>query len=189
MANLLTFLRLLTALPFGLAMYGETRRAAAWAAAFFLLAIATDLLDGRVARRRGTATRNTRAFDHTTDFLFVTMGLGAAALRGAIPAWLPLLIPIAFLQYVGDHRANRAGMELHPNPLGRLNGLLYFAPLGGDILARLGATPLLGPVRLLAWALVVTTVLSMADRWRRRPCVPRTARGLPSEGTGPQSLR
>jgi CDP-diacylglycerol--glycerol-3-phosphate 3-phosphatidyltransferase len=187
MANLLTFLRLLAALPFGFAMYGETRRAAAWAATFFLLAIATDLLDGRVARRRGSATRNTRAFDHTTDFVFVTMGLGAAALRGAIPVWLPLLIPVAFLQYVSDHRAERGGMVLHTNPLGRLNGLLYFVPLGGDILARLGAASLRGPVRLLAWALVVTTVLSMLDRWRRRPCHPRTARDSPSEGTEARS--
>ncbi len=45
---------------------------------------------GPIARRRGTVTALSGTFDHTSDFLFVTSGMFAGALRGAFPWILPL---------------------------------------------------------------------------------------------------
>jgi hypothetical protein len=48
--------------------------------------------------------------------------------------------------------------------LGRWNGILYFVPLGGAILVELGLDFLAEPTRWVAWALVASTVASIADR-------------------------
>lgn len=177
MANLLTLIRLLAAGPFGLAMHAASPAAARAAGLLLVVAIVTDLLDGRIARERRTTTAQSRAFDHVADFLFVMAGLLGAASRGALPVWLPLCVGAAFLQYVLDSYALHGAGVLRPNPLGRVNGILYFVPLAGDTLARLGATGLAGPARWIAWALVATTLLSMADRWWRLPRSSRRAHG------------
>ena len=48
--------------------------------------------------------------------------------------------------------------------LGRWNGILYFVPLGGALLVALGLDFLAAPTRWVAWALVVATLVSIADR-------------------------
>ena len=78
------------------------------------------------------------------------------------------------------------GRALRTSALGRYNGILYFAPLGGDILVRAGFPGLQPAVTKLVWVLVVSTVLSMAERlWavtrpsRRAPGSPAGERGDP----------
>ncbi len=164
MANAISASRLLAALPFGWLMLSVEPRAAFVAALLFGFAIATDLADGVVARRWGTQSAAGRCLDHTADFAFVTAGLAAAAARGAVPWLLPLVIAIAFLQYVLDSTLKRRSRELRMSQLGRLNGVLYFVPLGGDILVRLGLEFLAVPTRVLAWVFVGSTLLSIVDR-------------------------
>lgn len=183
MANALTAARLLLVAPFALLMARADAWSAPLAGLLFAAAIATDVLDGVLARRRGTATAAGGVFDHAVDCLFVTAGLAAAAGRGAVPWILPLLVSAAFTQYVVDSYWGRRGRALRASALGRWNGILYFAPLGGDVLVRLGLQGLAPAVTALAWALVVSTVVSMADRlWAMRPPA-RTARGSPAGGT------
>ena len=189
MANALTAARALLILPFAALMAQGDARHAALAALVLAAAIATDLLDGPLARRRGTVSAAGTAFDHTTDVLFVTGGLAAGAARGAFPWILPVLVAAAFLQYVADsywlHRARR----LRTSRLGRLNGILYFAPLAGDVLVRLGLAGLATPLRLLVWLLVLSTLVSMGERlWAVRPRAGR-APGTPAGGTGDPSPR
>lgn len=145
--------------------------AAAWlAAGAIVLAIVTDLLDGPVARRSGSASAAGRAFDHTSDFLFVTAGLVGGALRGAFPLLLPMLIAVAFAQYVVDSYWLHRQRQLRMSALGRWNGILYFVPLCGDVLVRTGVLAALGLgvlaplVPWIAWALVASTLLSIGDR-------------------------
>ncbi len=167
MAHSLTAVRLFLVVPFAYLMAGEDADSATLAALLIVAAITTDLLDGPIAKWRGTASLPGRTFDHTTDFLFVTSGLVAGATRGAFPWILPLLIAAAFAQYVMDSYWFRRQSELCMNQLGRYNGILYFVPLCGDVLIRMGWSflqPLLAPV---AWMLVVSTLLSMIQRLAR----------------------
>src|SRR5437762_5692104 len=138
MANALTTIRLILALPFAWLMASGDSWHAALAAVTLAMAIGTDLLDGPVARRRGTATAAGRAFDHGADFLFVMSGLLAGATRGAFPWILPVLVTAAFAQYVIDSYWIDHRHTLRPSRLGRYNGILYFAPLVGHILVRSG---------------------------------------------------
>lgn len=164
MANLLSVSRLLLVVPFALLIARGGAQNAVWAAVLFALAIATDLADGPLARARGTASPLGRALDHGADFLFVCAGLFAAATRGALPWLLPVLVAIAFAQYVVDSFWLHRARELRMSALGRWNGILYFVPLGGAILVELGLAFLALPNTWVAWALVASTLASILDR-------------------------
>ena len=161
MANALSAFRFVLVLPFAWTVLGGSARLAAL---FFVLAIASDLLDGRIARRRGTAGAFGRALDHGADFAFVAVGLAAAAARGLLSWLLPLLVVLAFAQYAVDSYPLHRERQLRMSALGRWNGVLYFVPVGGVILVDLGLawpTPLIAPI---AWLLVASTLASIADR-------------------------
>ena len=85
MANALTAVRLFLVLPFAFFMAHGDARSVMLALAAWVVAVTTDLLDGPIARRRGTVTALSGAFDHTSDFLFVTSGLFGGAVRGVFP--------------------------------------------------------------------------------------------------------
>ena len=164
MANALTAIRLLLVLPFAFYMAQGDRRSAILALVAWVVALITDLLDGPIARRRGTVTAWSGTFDHTTDFLFVTSGLFAGALRGAFPWILPVLITAAFAQYVIDSYWIHRHSRLRGSKLGRYNGMLYFVPTCMDILIRLGLVFLQPVLTILVWLLVLSTLVSMVQR-------------------------
>lgn len=163
-ANGVTFLRLGLAPPLVISILAEE-----WgpAALIFTLAVTTDLADGHIARRYGESTPLGGLVDHAVDATFVAAGTGALAIAGLMPAPLPPLIVLAFLQYAFDSRAG-AQRPLRGSSLGRWNGIAYYAILAVPI-AR-GAFELAWPspivVRLAAWLLVVSTLLSILDRFR-----------------------
>ena len=169
MAHLLTGVRLGLALPLAVAFARPDFLDAGLVAVFLAVALATDYADGIVARRRGTASSAGQLFDHATDCLFVTAGLTGAALAGAVPLALPVLVAVAFGQYVFDSYLVHRRKRLRMNTIGRWNGIGYFVPLVVIAAARLEAVPgltaaLMMAARLTAYALIVSTVVSIADR-------------------------
>ena len=164
LANSLTALRLFLVLPFAVFMARGDERSAVFALAVWVVALITDFLDGPIARRTGTVTALSGTFDHTTDFLFVTSGLFAGALRGAFPWILPILITAAFSQYVIDSYLVHRRARLRGSRLGRYNGMLYFVPTCMDIVIRLGWRFLKPALTILVWLLVASTLVSMGQR-------------------------
>ena len=165
MANALTAVRLILVLPFAFFMARGDHRSAALALVVWAVALLTDFLDGPMARRRGTVTSLSGLFDHTSDFLFVTSGLYAGALRGAFPWILPVLITAAFAQYAIDSYWIHRQAKLRGSKLGRYNGILYFVPTCMEIVIRLGLRFLQPLLTVLVWLLVVSTVVSMGQRF------------------------
>ena len=137
------------------------------AAGLFFLAVATDLLDGPVARKRGEVSALGGLVDHATDAFFCTVVLAALAMLDLTPVALPLLVAAAFVQYTADSKA-LAGKALRTSRIGRHNGIAYFVLAGIPITRNaLGwEWPPDGLVLLLGWLLVASTVVSMADRLR-----------------------
>ena len=169
-ANALSVLRLLLAAPCAYAIWSGSW----WSAvALFTLAVLTDVFDGIIARRRGQATPLGGLLDHSIDAVFVTTMLGALALIGVVPALLPPLVITSFAQYVWDSEALR-GAPLRASVLGRWNGIAYYALVGTVVVKNaLGLNwPSLAVVNAAGWLLVVSTLISMADRavalWRVR---------------------
>ena len=169
MANALTAVRLVLALPIAVAL-ARPELLAPWLVALLLcVAIASDYLDGPAARRAGTASSRGMLFDHSTDCLFVTSGLTGAAIAGSITPILPALIPFAFGQYVVDSYVLHRQRQLRASVLGRWNGILYFVPIVLVAASRLpfpaGFASLLRlAAGALAYLLVASTVVSMLDR-------------------------
>lgn len=170
LANAISAARLVAA-PFSLAAV----LGGAWlvAAVIFVAAVASDFLDGFVARRRGTASALGGVLDHTADAVFVTLTLWAIAYGEAqvrsdvVPGILPLFIALAFLQYLLDSKA-LAGQPLRTSVLGRINGIAYFVVVGVVVIRNaLGIGWLADEV--IYWsclAVVVSTLISMLDRLR-----------------------
>ena len=168
-AHLLTAVRLGLALPLGFAFARPDFLDAGLVAVLLAVALATDYADGIVARRQGTASAAGQFFDHGTDCLFVTAGLTGAALSGAVSLALPVLVVVAFGQYVFDSYLVHRQRRLRMSSIGRWNGIGYFVPLVVIAAARLEAVPgatsaLLLAARLTAYALIASTVVSIVDR-------------------------
>jgi cardiolipin synthase len=185
-ANGLTLLRLLAAPLLARAIL---KGSASAGGVLFLVAVATDLVDGRVARRYGEDSRLGALADHVVDAAFVTFGCAALAQRGVLPAALAPLIALAFAQYALDSRALGA-QGLRGSRLGRWNGIAYYAAVGVPVLRdALGvAWPPAPLVRALGWALLVSTLVSMADRLRRLATARRSP-GSPDRGRASRSPR
>jgi len=161
-ANGLTGLRLLAAPLLADAVLRETH---GMALALFVFGVASDLLDGWLARRDGAASALGRLLDHGCDACFVVFGLAALAARGDLTPWLAPLVALAFLQYALDSGALR-GLPLRFSLLGRWNGVAYFILLGVPVV-RDGLQLGWPPVHWVAFggfALLATTLLSMLDR-------------------------
>lgn len=143
------------------------------AAGVFVLAVASDLLDGLLARRRGSASPLGGLLDHTADAVFVTLTLWGIAYAEAqvgvdlVPGILPLAIALAFLQYLVDSKA-MAGKPLRASWLGRANGVAYFV-LAGVVIGRNALELTWLPAEGVYWLgllVLVSTLASMFQRLR-----------------------
>jgi len=171
MAHALTTVRLLLAVPVAVAFARPEFVSPSALVVLLGVAIATDYWDGRVARMTETASAKGQLFDHGTDFVFVTAALAGAATAGLVTPVLPILIVIAFGQYVLDSYLLHRQKQLRMNSLGRWNGILYFVPLLVVSVSRLGvardlASFLTFAARVFSYALVASTVASVVDRAR-----------------------
>jgi len=168
-ANAVSAARLIIIIPSVAAIaHDEWRIASLW----FAIAVITDVFDGKIARRRDEVSAFGGLLDHASDALFVTATLAALALLDLVPVLLPVLAIVSFAQYVWDSNA-LAGAPLRASVLGRWNGIGYYALAGVVVISH--ALELRWPSIAFYWAgqaLVVTTLISMADRgyalWRIR---------------------
>jgi predicted outer membrane lipoprotein len=101
--------------------------------------------------------------------------------RGAFSWILPVLITTAFAQYVIDSYWIHRHTKLRGSKLGRYNGILYFVPSIMDILIRLGFRFLEPLLTILVWLLVVSTLVSMAQRLMFRGLPEQLASGTPEK--------
>ncbi|MFP6654611.1 MAG: CDP-alcohol phosphatidyltransferase family protein, partial [Myxococcota bacterium] len=135
------------------------------ACGLFWLAVASDVLDGRLARARNETSTFGGFFDHASDATFVFLGHLALAKIQATPDLLPIFIMLAFLQYALDSRI-LDGQALRVSIVGRWNGVCYFIAPGALVTREaLGWTlPPNAWIAAIGWLLLATTLLSMADR-------------------------
>ena len=82
-----------------------------------------------------------------------------------VPAALPALVGLAFLQYALDSRALE-GRHLRTSLLGRANGIAYYVLIGIPVVR--GGIGIDWPpdpwIEISGWVLVATTLVSMTER-------------------------
>lgn len=172
--NGLTFLRLALA-PLAAAVTARVGRPSAFAVALVAAVVvlaATDLADGRLARRRRQTTRFGRTLDPMADIAFMTaLALGLHA-RGILPGAVFALVLVRFpgalvgaiLLYVW-----RGPVPVRPTRIGRATSLIAATVLVGHaalaVTAKAWVTPAVHvwSMRVLALALLVN-VAALAAR-------------------------
>ncbi|MBC79659.1 MAG: hypothetical protein CMQ33_02365 [Gammaproteobacteria bacterium] len=165
--NLLSISRCLFSVPMGYFVFHG-----AWVHACVILwiAIATDIADGQLARHLYLQSSLGGLLDHGSDAVFVTVMLATLVCHDLIPIALPILVPIAFLQYMLDSKA-LAGRPLRTSSLGKYNGICYFILGGFPIMQHALQVYLIEESLLIwiGWGLVLSTIASMLDRlWSLR---------------------
>ena len=131
-ANLISLSRLILAPVFAYAVMAAERGRSGWfAAAVFVIVIATDTLDGRVARHFGSASSAGRAVDHGADIVFLLTAFATYVSIGAMPWWVPATVLGAFGLYVVDWRWPAARRPLwHADRIGHAGGVANWVLVG-----------------------------------------------------------
>ena len=172
-ANGLTALRVLLAPLFVvLIRNADQYRSLGWlAVGVFAAAAASDVWDGRVARRLGSDSSSGRVFDHFADIGFILTALSAYAWLGLAPWWVPAAIGASFSFYVVDSWARTAVRgSLIGSRIGHAAGVLNYSLIGVLVCNNSAGIHLLsdGFLRALFWLVPIYSALAVATRLASR---------------------
>ena len=159
LANWLTTLRILLIPVFvTLLVY----RRAGWAVLVFCAASLTDLLDGYIARKRGTQTRLGAFLDPVADKLLMTSAFITLTYLKVIPFWIAaVVVSRDLILSVGVVVIHVAGGTVHPAPswLGKASTLFQMTTVLSAMLAFYFKM-LLSLPRAAAWVTAFFTIAS-----------------------------
>lgn len=197
-ANQLTVLRILLVPIFGVVLMADsgTNEALRWAATgIFLVAVATDRIDGELARSRGLVTDLGKLLDPVADKLLIGTALILLAVLGDIPWWIPAVIVTREVGITWWRLAVAKKRVIPADRAGKLKTVLQSIAIGMFLWPLSELPPI---VRDIAWmfmiAAVIMTLVSAIHYFHsayRKPTVsPRaeqaeSAAGLESTG-GPK---
>jgi CDP-diacylglycerol--glycerol-3-phosphate 3-phosphatidyltransferase len=166
-ANKITLVRIVL-LPLLLLFLARDTAVARWSAlAVFLLASATDWLDGYVARTRSEVTVLGKLLDPVADKLLVTAVLLPLVHKELIPAWMGvLLLGREFLVSGLRSVASAEGVVIAAGAAGKWKMGLFIAALSFLIVSPVppaSGAPWRLPGTLLLWGALVLSVGSAAQ--------------------------
>ena len=158
--NGLTFLRILLVIPFALALASDHFRAAL---VLFLVAAATDGLDGFLARVCDWKSRLGAIADPLADKLLLVVAYLMLSVTGVLPIWLFALVLGRDLVIVGGgllfHRLI-GPFEVRPSVSGKLNTLVQILAVLAVMLSEAGVDLPARPHELAIRAVTVMAVVS-----------------------------
>ena len=147
----------------GLGMTGDVL-----AAAIFVLASFTDLLDGKIARKYNLVTNFGKFMDPLADKLLVCSALIALVDLNRIPAWVVIII-IAREFIISGFRlvASDNGIVIAASYWGKFKTVFQMAMIIVLIADLGGVFDLIGEI--LIWAAVALTIISLIDYvWKNK---------------------
>jgi CDP-diacylglycerol--glycerol-3-phosphate 3-phosphatidyltransferase len=125
----------------------------------FVLAAATDWLDGRLARRWGVTTRLGAFLDTTADKLLVAGALVALLAVDRVSPWFAMLIIGREFTLLGLRAAVEAhGSHLEPSMLGKWKATIQFAALG---LVMIRPDVIIADAYLDQWAIGLAALITV----------------------------
>jgi len=151
----------------------------------FAFIAASDVVDGRLARRFGTASRAGLIFDHLSDIGFILIALSTYVTLGILPWWVPAAVVITFGTYAVNAWLLPTGKP--PNAvarrIGHAGGVCNYVLIGILVCNNTAGIQLLSAAALRWFFLLVpvysglAVVLGIVSRWDRsghRVLTPRT---------------
>ena len=149
-----------------------------FAVVVFAIVAASDVWDGRVARRFRSDGRGGRIFDHFADILFLLSALGTYVELGIAPWWVPAAIVAAFAYYVVDSRRRTlAGpLSLIGSRIGHVGGVWNYVLVGVLVCNNSAGIALLSPAFLMVLFSLVPlySAAAVAARLAAPAVVPET---------------
>ena len=144
----------------------------------FLIAAATDWIDGRLARRWGVTTRLGSFLDTTADKLLVTTALIALVAEQRASPWVALVIVSREFVILGLRAAVASGgRHMETSMLGKWKATVQFVAIA---LAMIHPEVTLAGVYLDRWAMVIAAVVSA---WSGVDYLARSSGALRSPGS------
>ncbi len=163
LANIVTGVRLLLVAPIVLLIL-DGRPVAALV--LLVLAVVTDALDGRLARRYGTTVLGSW-LDVTADRLLVGAVVAALWWTGGLPAWATLILLLReAVIAAGALVAYAPQRPMEPLLIGKLHTASAFLLMTAGVAVQAGLLPAL-VVTLLGGVVVATAATSLAAYARR----------------------
>jgi cardiolipin synthase len=160
LANILTTVRLLATLPLVLLVLSGAFASAFW---LFLLAAATDLVDGSVAKYLNRPTRFGALLDPFADKIFSGSLFLSMALVELVPWWLAGLVVLRDVAIgTGALLLGRrlADFRIEPLVIGKLCTLIQLVFLGSLLAQQAGIAALGDWLASALWAVVGFTIAS-----------------------------
>ena len=145
-----------------------------WATAVFVVAMATDWFDGRIARSRGRPSPLGSLLDPAADKILVLAVLIMLVDQRVVPGWMVALIVVReFLVTALRLAALERGVVLHARDLGKLK------TWSQAVAAAIGGFAAAGAWRdeIAWWALLVAVVLTWISGLDYARVAPRLWRG------------
>lgn len=129
----------------------------ALAVVVFAAVAASDVWDGRVARRIGRESTMGRFLDHFADIAFLLPALAVYVWLGFMPWWVPASVAAAFTFYVVDSQRRSAGgaPSLITSRIGHAGGVSNYVLVGVLVCNNSAGILVLSPGFLLALYLLV----------------------------------
>ena len=138
-----------------------------WAALIFMAGVGSDILDGRMARRRNQITTLGKFLDPLADKLLICSAYIALLSLGRLPAWMVIVIVCREFIVSGVRiLAADAGVVIAASPLGKLKTTLQTISVTMLLLAVLALwpQPLYNTLtQIMLWLALAVTVISGAD--------------------------
>ena len=131
-----------------------------WGVLILLMAAATDVMDGYIARKRGEITTLGILLDPIADKLLISAAFISLVQMGLVPAWMVVIIIGREFIVVGLREiASVEGLEIPASPLGKTKMILQvLAGCAVILTAKYVSLKLLGIV--LMWLVVLSAVAS-----------------------------
>lgn len=145
-----------------------------WATAVFVVAMATDQIDGWLARRRGTSSPLGKLLDPVADKVLVLAALVMLIGEGVAPAWMVAAIVAREIAVSGLRLAAlERGVVMGARDLGKLKTWVQSAAAVVAGLQAAGAWD----VDVAWWALLAATLLTWISGLDYARVAPRVLRG------------
>ena len=173
--NLISFARLLGIPVFLWLVLGP--EADGWALAVLMVAGVTDYLDGALARRLNQTSRLGQLLDPIADRLYILAVVVGLALRGIIPPWLAVILPLrdvllfALLPFLRTR--GYSALPVHFLGKAATANLLYAFPLLllGDGVGTLATLANVGGWALAIWGVGLYWWAGVLYAWQVRELV------------------
>jgi len=166
LSNMLSFLRMLLVIPFAM-LLEHAYVNQLWLGAICMVAYATDLLDGWIARKFEGESKLGRIIDPLADKVYIIVAVVMMVILEMLPLWFVLVIVLRdVIIFVGGmHLKKRTGILVQSNWLGKATVVAIGLTLLATIFHDGGRNMTQEVLIVISVALVVVSLYKYGERY------------------------